>query len=106
MPGRTRPGAPDYCFWLPEVPPEAPPLEPLVDPPDDDFSPPCARPVSAFPPPDFVVVCPVLPGLVVDFVLAPVLVLVEPRTEVPPRVVVREWIDVRLPWRSSTPTPT
>jgi hypothetical protein len=65
-----------------------PPLElPL-----DDFSLPCSRLVP--PPvlvPDLLVV--LVPDLVSD------LVLVEPRTDVSPRVVVREWIELR----SSTP---
>src|SRR5205809_8129048 len=72
-----------YCFWPPEVPPEEP-LMPPLEPPLDDFSPPCSRLV---PPPVFVpdLLVVLVPDLVSD------LVLVEPRTDVSPRVVVREW---------------
>jgi len=66
---------------------------PPLEPPLDDFSPPC--PPLVLPPvlvPDLLVV--LAPDLV------SVLVLVEPRTDVSPRVVVRE----RIEPRSSTPT--
>src|SRR5438067_558271 len=106
------------CFWLDE-PPEVPedPLEPPLDePPLEDFSPVCPRPLV---PPELpellLVLVPVLPDVLVpvlalDLVLVPVLVLdlvptlvlVEPRTVVSPR----ERTEVRLPSRSSTPTPT
>src|SRR5438552_1767890 len=76
-----RGAAPDYCFWPPDWPPEVPPEDPLL-PPLDDFSPPC--PPLVLPPvlvPDLLVV------LVPD--LVSVSVLVEPRTDVSPRVLTK-----------------
>src|SRR5947209_6321683 len=101
--GRTWPDAEAYCFWVPDGLPEVPPDEPLEDPPVDDLSP-WARPVSVLlPPPDLLSPVLLVPVVVLDL-LSPVLLLSSPRTEVPPRVVVREWIEVRLRSRSSTPT--
>jgi len=67
-------------------------VPPLDEPPVEDFSPICPRPLVPPELPDLLLApVPVLPDvLVLDFVLSPVLLLVEPRTEVSPRVVVRE----------------
>src|SRR5207248_9283954 len=85
-----------YCCCWPACPPAVPPQDPLVPPLTE---PPAPPPVPAR---DFVAPSPVV--LVPDLLdVSPVVVLLEPRTEVSPRVVVREWIELRS--RSSTPTP-
>ena len=97
----------NYCdlFWLPELPPlvepllEPPPVlwpRPVSEPPPLDLGPPPDVPPLDFVPPDFVSVPPFVPVVV--------LLVFEPRTSVSPRVVVREWTEVRLRSRSSTPT--
>lgn len=71
-----------------------------VELPPDDFSPTCAPSVLTL---DLLVV--LAPDLTdVLPVVLPVVVLLEPRTDVSPRVVVPEWTELRS--RSSTPTPT